>query len=145
MLNSVKSWSITCGLRLNRLDNSVQFRLYSVIVLLSYHERSVGRPSLLDCTEGHAAAFAVNAALMVSQRQHRAWTVPLHPPINAGNEVGQVPFFKQMKTMDATEKSLHASCITGVANLSLTRIDQKISWYLAIDRSVTKPHKYGMS
>jgi len=27
----------------------------------------------------HTAAFAVNAALMTSQCQHRAWTVPLHP------------------------------------------------------------------
>ena len=41
MLNSVKSWSITCGFRFNRLDTSVQSRLYSVIVLLlKYHEWS---------------------------------------------------------------------------------------------------------
>ena len=35
------------------------------------------------------AAFAVNAALVASQRQHRAWTVSMQPPINAENEAGQ--------------------------------------------------------
>jgi len=71
MLDSVKSWSIPCGLRLNRLDNSVQFRLYPVIVLLSYHERSVRRPSPLVCAVVHASPFAVNAALVASQWQQR--------------------------------------------------------------------------
>ena len=32
---------------------------------------------------GHATVFAANAALVASQRQHRAWTVSLHPIINA--------------------------------------------------------------
>ena len=36
------------------------------------------RPSPLACTGGHAAAFVGNAGLVASQRQHHAWTVPLH-------------------------------------------------------------------
>jgi len=40
-------------------------------------------PFPLVCTIGHATAFAVNAALVVSLWQHCTWTVSLHPPINA--------------------------------------------------------------
>jgi len=35
------------------------------------------------CAVGHAAVFAVNAALVASQWQQRAWSLPLHPLINA--------------------------------------------------------------
>jgi len=58
MLNLVKSWSVTCGLRLNGLDSSVWF-------LLGFSTPSgvsrvvCRRPSLLSCTAGHAAALAV--------------------------------------------------------------------------------------
>jgi len=38
---------------------------------------------------GHAATFAVNAALVASQWQYRARTVPSHQSINAEHEVGQ--------------------------------------------------------
>ena len=38
---------------------------------------------------GYAAAFAVNAALLAGQWQRRAWTVPLHPLINAQHEAEQ--------------------------------------------------------
>ena len=40
---------------------------------------------------GHAAAVAMNAALVMSQRQHQAWNVTLHSPIIAEHEAG--PFF----------------------------------------------------
>ena len=40
---------------------------------------------------GHAAAAAVfaAAALVASQKQHRAWIVYLHPLVNAVDEPGQ--------------------------------------------------------
>ena len=47
------------------------------------------RPSPLASIVGNAAAFAVNAALVARQWQHRAWTVSLHPPINVEHEAGQ--------------------------------------------------------
>jgi len=40
----------------------------------------------LTCAVGHAAAFAVNAALVASQWQRRTWNAPVHPPINAEHE-----------------------------------------------------------
>ena len=49
------------------------FRSYGVPVLFSEcHEWSP-----LACAVGHAATFAVNAAVVASQWQHRALTVPL--------------------------------------------------------------------
>jgi len=87
MLSPVKSWSVTCDLRSNRLDSPALFTL--VCVLLSEcHEWSVGRPSLLVCTVGRAVFFAVNDALVaingsthlncflapIHQRRARGWT-----------------------------------------------------------------------
>jgi len=45
-------------------------------------------PSPLTCAVVHAATFAVNAALVASQWQHRAWTVALLQSINAEHEAG---------------------------------------------------------
>jgi len=50
----------------------------------------IGDNICLLCSAGHAAAFAVNAAFMSNQWQHRASTVPSHPSINAEHEAGQV-------------------------------------------------------
>jgi len=48
------------------------------------------RPSPLACAVDHAAAFAVNAALVVSQWQKlSARSFPLHPSLNAEHEAGQ--------------------------------------------------------
>jgi len=38
---------------------------------------------------GHAATFAVNAALVTSQWQHRALTLSLQSPISAEQKAGQ--------------------------------------------------------
>jgi len=66
---------------------------FSFIILALDSLRSVTsglrRPSPLPCAVGHAATFVVNAALVASQWQFRAWTVTLHPPINAEYEAGQ--------------------------------------------------------
>jgi len=54
------------------------------VLLLDCHEWSAAPISACLCP-GHAAAFAVNAALMASQWQHRAWF------INAKYDAGQAP------------------------------------------------------
>jgi len=72
----------------------VYFRLYAAFVLSSVCHEWSGAPASA-CNVGHAAAFAVNAAVVRSQWQPRVWTFPLHPPINADYDAGQaqVPFF----------------------------------------------------
>ena len=70
----------------------VQFRLYTVSVHFSEcHELPGGlrRPSPLACAVSHAAAFAVNVALMVSPWQHCERSFPLHPPTNTEHETGK--------------------------------------------------------
>jgi len=59
------------------MSHSFQYSLYSVFVLL------------LECREwsplayavGHTAVFTVNAALVASQWQHLAWTIPCTHPL----------------------------------------------------------------
>jgi len=51
-------------------------------------------------------SFAVNAALLVGQRQHRTWTIPFHLPANAKHKVGQVatePSLKYDQTGNRTQ------------------------------------------
>jgi len=45
--------------------------------------------SPLACEMGYAAAFTVNLALVLSQWQHNAETVSVHPLINAKHNAGQ--------------------------------------------------------
>jgi len=74
----------------SRWTSWVQFRLYSVFVLLLGVSRVVcGRSSPLVCAVCPAAAFAANAALVASQWQHCASILSLHPPINPEHEAGQ--------------------------------------------------------
>ena len=71
------------------MQQSVQCRLYSLFVLvLQHYEWSA---ALIPACLRHVprSCFCSNAVLVVSQWQDRAWTVPLHPPINAENEAGQ--------------------------------------------------------
>jgi len=46
-------------------------------------------PFLLSCAVGHVVAFAVNAALVANQWQHRAWTFPCTQPFSAEHEAAQ--------------------------------------------------------
>jgi len=55
-----------------------------------------GRPSPYACAVGHAAGFAVNAALVSSQWRHLVWTVTLHTHISTLRtrlDRSKVPFF----------------------------------------------------
>jgi len=49
-----------------------------------------------DVTSVLLQAIVINAALMASQRQRRAWTFHLHPPVNNERKLirRQVPFFQ---------------------------------------------------
>ena len=67
-LNSVKPWPMTCSLRLNRLDSAVSYILS--VCTPSGMSRVFCGASIVACTVGHAAVFAVNAALVASQWQH---------------------------------------------------------------------------
>ena len=55
------------------------------------------RLSPLACAVGHAAVFAVNAPLVASQRQHRAWSFRLHPPISDQHEARQAASPKYLR------------------------------------------------
>jgi len=70
---------------------SISHKFSCVYTLYSFRRVTSGlrRPFPLACAVGHAAIFAVNAALVTSWWQHRAWSVPLQPPINAEHEVEQ--------------------------------------------------------
>jgi len=59
---------------------------------------SISAPISFACVWGHAAAFAVNAALVASQ-WHRTWTSSLHSPISANHEAGQAasPAFPSLR------------------------------------------------
>jgi len=72
MSDSVKSCSVTCGLRLNRLDSLASLKLVFVLLSECHDEWSLARAFPLASTVGHASAFEVNAALVASQWQHRA-------------------------------------------------------------------------
>ena len=52
------------------------------------HEWSAALHLCLLRSLGHAATFAVNAALVVSQWQDRALTVSLHLPLTSGSSKG---------------------------------------------------------
>jgi len=83
-----KSNELTCAVPL-KIFSQIHFSsvsVYSVSALLS---EGLRRPSPRACVMGHVTALAVNAALVASQWQHRAWTVSLHSPINAEHEAGQ--------------------------------------------------------
>jgi len=55
----------------------------SVLLCVPFRSVTSGqwRPPPLACAVGHTAAYAVNAALVESQWQHRTWTASLHPTI----------------------------------------------------------------
>ena len=73
-----------------RVINPCSLSFILVFLLLSGVTGVVcGRPSPLACAVGHATDFAVNAALVARQWQHRASTVSLYPPIKAEHEAGQ--------------------------------------------------------
>jgi len=85
MLNAIKSWSVTCGLRLNGLDSSVSF-IPGFCAPSGMPWVVCRRPSLLSCT--------VVTQLLWNWLMHwwrvnsiaRARTVSLHPIINTEHE-----------------------------------------------------------
>jgi len=70
-------------------SSSVQFRHTRFCSHFGVSRVVCGVHLRLRCPVGHATAFVVNDALVASQCQHCAWTVPSHPPINAEHEAGQ--------------------------------------------------------
>ena len=54
-----------------------------------------GAHARLLCAVDRTTSFAVNAELVAGQQHHRAWSFPLHQPINAEYDgQAEVPFFK---------------------------------------------------
>jgi len=75
--------------RLDDLQWRVQFHLQTIFRLLSECHEWSAAAHLHLLASGHAAIFVVNAELVASRRQHRIWTVSLHPPIIAEDETEQ--------------------------------------------------------
>ena len=73
---------------MNGLDGGAQTDIFPVAANPRY-ATDLWRPSPLAKGRGQATTFVVNAALVASQWQHRAWTVALHPFINAQHKAGQ--------------------------------------------------------
>ena len=86
------------SLRISKKYKSFWAESFIILVLCSLWSVTTGQrlPSPLACAAVHAAAFAVNAALVASKWQHRAWSVPMHPPMGTEHEAGQEqePFCK---------------------------------------------------
>jgi len=85
MLNSIKSWSVTCGLRLNGLDSSVSF--IPGFCAPSRVSRVVyRRPSLFSCTMVTQLLWNWMMHWWWVNCKARARTVSLHPTINTEHE-----------------------------------------------------------
>jgi len=67
----------------------IQFRIYSVFILLSVGHEWSAVPNSACLRRGPRGCLAVNGALVESLWQHHAWTVPLHPPTSAKHRAGQ--------------------------------------------------------
>jgi len=67
------------------------FVMLAFCTLYRVSQSGLRRQFPLACAVVHPASFAVNGALVASrwQHRHRAWTVTLHPPINAEHEARQ--------------------------------------------------------
>jgi len=61
--------------------NQLSFVMHAFVLVSKCHEWSAGAHMLLLYAVVHAATFAVNDALVMSQCQHRAWTFPCTPPL----------------------------------------------------------------
>jgi len=90
LVSQVVCWAPKQMVKLKRMNVS----LYPFFTLSECHVWSAGAYLCLFWAVDHVVTFPMNAALVTIQRQHRAWSFPLHHPLPITRlDRPQVPFF----------------------------------------------------
>ena len=105
--------------------------------LLYSFRTSLRRPCPLTCAVGHAATFAVNAALVASQCQQRAFTFPCTLPFTLSTRLDRQYRFSSRRS-DPTGNRTQPTSICGARSFQIGR-DRKPPALRARTRTTEPP------